>query len=311
MRIVVTGGAGYIGSHMTALLAEGGHDVVVVDDLSDGHRDAVSPRATLVVAKTSDPAMIDACRGADAVIHFAGRIQVGESVIEPRKYWYDNLVESLAALDAARAGNVGAFVFSSTAAVYGNPESTPIAEEHAARPINPYGETKLAFERALAGYGHAYGVRWAALRYFNAAGAFGGLRERHAPETHLIPLAIAAARGDGPPLRLFGVDWPTPDGTCIRDYVHVRDLARAHLSAIDHLRAGGESGAFNVGSGKGASVREVVDAVGRAMGKPVAVVESPRRAGDPAVLVASVEKAKRVLGWSPALGLADIVQSAI
>jgi UDP-glucose 4-epimerase len=309
VRVVVTGGAGYIGSHMTALLVERGHDVVVVDDLSGGHRDAVSPGATLVAEKTSSAAMSDACRGADAVIHFAGRIQVGESVVDPRKYWHQNLVESLAALDAAVAAKVGAFVFSSTAAVYGNPESTPIVEEHPTRPINPYGETKLAFEHALAGYGRAYGLRWSALRYFNAAGAFGGLRERHDPETHLIPLAIAAARR-GAPLRLFGTDWPTPDGTCIRDYVHVRDLALAHLAVVDHLRAGGEGGAFNVGSGRGASVREVIAAVERATGERVAVVDSPRREGDPAVLVASVEKARRVLGWSPSTDLAAIVASA-
>ena len=311
MRVVVTGGAGYIGSHMTALLLERGHEVVVVDDLSDGHRDAVAPAARFVHGKTSDPAMSEACTGADAVIHFAGKIQVGESVVEPRKYWQGNLVESLAALDAATRANVGAFVFSSTAAVYGNPDSTPIVEDHPTRPINPYGETKLAFEHALAGYGRAYGVRWAALRYFNAAGAFGGLRERHAPETHLIPLALAAAKGAGPPLRLFGTDWPTPDGTCIRDYVHVRDLALAHLAAIDHLRAGKESGAFNVGSGTGATVRQVLAAIERAMGKPVPAIDSPRRAGDPAVLVASVDKARRVLGWSPALGLDEIVRSAI
>ena len=310
MRIVVTGGAGYIGSHMTAMLAERGHEVVVVDDLSGGHRDAVAPTATLVVAKTSDPAMRDACRGAGAVMHFAGRIQVGESVLEPRKYWQDNLVESLAALDAARAAGVSTFVFSSTAAVYGDPEATPIVEEHPTRPINPYGETKLAFERALAGYGRAYGVRWAALRYFNAAGTFGGLRERHAPETHLVPLAIAAARGDGAPLRVFGNDWPTPDGTCVRDYVHVRDLALAHLAALEHLAAGGESGAFNVGSGRGATVREVLAAVERATGKRVRAIDAPRRDGDPAVLVASVEKAKRVLGWAPTLGLDEIVASA-
>jgi len=308
VKIVVTGGAGYIGSHMTALLAERGHEVVVVDDLSGGHRDAVAPGAKLVVAKTSDPAMADACRGADAVIHFAGRIQVGESVVEPKKYWHDNFVESLAALDAARAAKTPAFVFSSTAAVYGNPDTTPIAEEHPLRPINPYGETKLAFERALAGYGRAYGVRWAALRYFNAAGAFGGLRERHAPETHLIPLALAAVRG-GAPLRLFGADWPTPDGTCVRDYVHVRDLALAHLATVERLRAGVEIGAVNVGSGHGASVRDVIAAVERATKTRVPVVESPRREGDPAVLVASVEKAERVLDWSPANDLEAIVAS--
>lgn len=309
MRIVVTGGAGYIGSHTTALLVERGHEVVVVDNLSGGQRDAVVAAATLVVDKTSAPAMAEACRGAGAVIHFAGRIQVGESVGAPKKYWHDNFVESLAALDAAVAAKAPVFVFSSTAAVYGNPTSTPIAEDHPLRPINPYGETKLAFERALAGYARAYGVRAAALRYFNAAGAFGGLRERHDPETHLIPLALRAARG-GPPLRLFGDDWPTPDGTCLRDYVHVRDLALAHLAVVEHLDAGGEGGAFNVGSGRGASVREVVLAIERATKTRVPVEVAPRREGDPAVLVASIDKAKRVLGWSPAHDLDAIVASA-
>ena len=310
MRIVVTGGAGYIGSHTAALLVELGHDVIVVDDLSGGFADAVPKKATLVTAKVSAPEMRDACKGAGAVVHFAGRIQVGESVGDPRKYWRDNLVESLAALDAATGANVPAFVFSSTAAVYGPPRTTPIPEDHPTEPLNPYGETKLAFEHALAGYGRAYASRWAALRYFNAAGTFGGLRERHVPETHLIPLTIAATRG-GAPLKLFGSDWPTPDGTCIRDYVHVRDLATAHVAAIEHLAKGGESGVFNLGSGKGATVREVIAEVERATGKPVPIIASPRRAGDPAVLVASIEKARRVLGWAPTLGLAEIVASAI
>jgi UDP-glucose-4-epimerase GalE len=310
VRIVVTGGAGYIGSHTAALLCERGHDVVVVDDLSAGFRDAVAPGAKLVVAKVSAPEMRDACEGADAVVHFAGRIQVGESVIAPRKYWHENFVESLAALDAATDAKVGAFVFSSTAAVYGSPRTTPIPEEHPTVPINPYGATKLAFEGALGDYGRAYSVRWAALRYFNAAGTHGGLRERHDPETHLVPLAVAAAKG-GAPLRLFGSDWPTPDGTCIRDYVHVRDLAMAHVAAIEHLRGGGEPGVFNLGSGTGASVREVIAAVERATGRTVPLVESPRREGDPAVLVASIDKARRVLGWAPAIGLEEIVASAI
>jgi UDP-glucose 4-epimerase len=310
MRIVVTGGAGFIGSHTAALLCERGHDVVVVDDLSAGFRDAIAPDAKLVVAKVSAPEMRDACDGADAVIHFAGRIQVGESVVSPRKYWHENFVESLAALDAALDANVGAFVFSSTAAVYGSPRAVPIVEEHPTEPINPYGATKLAFERALADYGRAHSVRWAALRYFNAAGTHGGLRERHEPETHLVPLAVAASRG-GAPLRLFGSDWPTPDGTCIRDYVHVRDLAIAHVAAIDHLRASGDSGVYNLGSGSGASVREVLAAVERATGRAVAVIDSPRREGDPAVLVASIDKARSVLGWAPTLGLDEIVASAI
>lgn len=310
MRIVVTGGAGYIGSHTAAFLVELGHHVVVVDDLSGGFADAVPKGAALVTAKVSAPEMRDACKGADAVVHFAGRIQVGESVIDPRKYWHDNFVESLAALDAATNAKVPAFVFSSTAAVYGTPRSTPIPEDHPTEPINPYGETKLAFERALADYGRAYGLKWAALRYFNAAGTFGGLRERHAPETHLIPLTIAATTG-GPPLSLFGSDWPTPDGTCIRDYVHVRDLAAAHLAALEHLGKGGESGVLNLGSGKGATVREVIAEVERATGRSVPIIASPRREGDPAVLVASIDKARRVLGWAPTLGLAEIVASAI
>jgi len=310
VRVVVTGGAGYIGSHTAALLVELGHVVIVVDDLSGGFADAVPKGATLVTAKVSAPAMRDACEGADAVVHFAGRIQVGESVIDPKKYWHDNFVESLAALDAAMGAKVPAFVFSSTAAVYGTPRTTPIPEDHPTEPINPYGETKLAFEHALAGYGRAYGLKWAALRYFNAAGTFGGLRERHVPETHLIPLTIAATKG-GAPLKLFGSDWPTPDGTCIRDYVHVRDLAAAHVAALEHLGKGGESGVFNLGSGKGATVREVIAEVERATGRAVPIIASPRREGDPAVLVASIEKARRVLGWSPTLGLAEIVASAI
>ncbi len=312
MRVLVTGGAGYIGSHMTQLLLERGHDVVVIDDLSGGHRDAVLPGATFVQASVADAAAVaGAAAGVDAVVHFAGRIQVGESVTAPRKYFHDNLVASLELLDAVIDAGVRHFVFSSTAAVYGDPENTPIPESHPLRPVNPYGETKLAFERALASYGRAYGAAWAALRYFNAAGAHGGLRERHDPETHLIPLAIAAAKGSGPPLRVFGTDWPTPDGTCVRDYVHVRDLALAHLTVIEELRAGHEVGAVNLGTQHGSSVREVIAAVEAATGKKVPVVDGPRRAGDPAVLVASAERARSLLGWSAKASLQEIVASAI
>jgi len=315
MRILVTGGAGYIGSHMTQLLLERGHEAVVIDDLSGGHRDAVLPGATFVEASIADAkAVAGAVAGCDAVVHFAGRIQVGESVTAPRKYFRDNLVASLALLDAVLDAGVRTFVFSSTAAVYGDPESTPIVETHPTRPVNPYGETKLAFERALASYGRAYGLGWAALRYFNAAGTHGGLRERHDPETHLIPLAIAAAKGSGPPLRLFGTDWPTPDGTCIRDYVHVRDLALAHLAVIERMRSGGGGenvGSVNLGTGRGASVREVIAAVEAAVGQEVPVIDSPRRAGDPAVLVASADRAKSLLGWSAQASLYDIVRSAV
>lgn len=312
MRILVTGGAGYIGSHMTQLLLERGHDAVVIDDLSGGHRDAVPSGATFVQASIADANEVArAAAGADAVVHFAGRIQVGESVAAPRKYFRDNLVASLALLDAVLDAGVRTFVFSSTAAVYGDPERTPIVESHPLRPVNPYGETKLAFERALASYGRAYGVGWAALRYFNAAGAHGGLRERHDPESHLIPLAIAAATGSGPPLRVFGTDWPTADGTCVRDYVHVRDLVLAHLAVIERVRSGKDAGAINLGTGRGSSVREVIAAVEAATGKKVPVVDSPRRAGDPAVLVASAERARTLLGWSAKASLQQIVASAI
>ncbi len=309
MRIVVTGGAGFIGSHMTALLVERGHEAIVVDDLSSGHADAVAKGATLLTMKTSDPKMVDACKGADAIIHFAGLIQVGESVVDPKKYFAGNLIESLHALDAALDAKVPAFIFSSTAAVYGTPSHSPIDEDHPTRPINPYGETKLAFERALASYGRAYGLKWSALRYFNAAGSFGGLRERHDPESHLIPLALRAAKKLGPPLKLFGTDYATPDGTCIRDYVHVRDLALAHLAVLEHLRAGGASDAFNVGTGRGASVREVISTIEDVTGEKVPIAPSPRREGDPPALVAAVDKAARVLGWRATASLREIISS--
>lgn len=314
MTVLVTGGAGYIGAHMAHTLVAAGERVVIVDDLRLGHRESVPKGATLIEADVGDAnAMADVLRAhpADAVMHFASYIQVGESVKLPQKYYENNLGAGLRLLDACVAAKVPAFILSSTAAVYGEPIRTPIDEDHPTAPVNPYGATKLALEGALAAYGAAYGLRFAALRYFNAAGAAFGLRERHDPETHLIPLAIDAAMGTRPPLTVFGEDWPTPDGTCIRDYVHVLDLCDAHRRALDHVTGRGESGAFNLGSGDGASVRAVIDAVGRAAGKPVPYTVGPRRAGDPAVLVASSAKAQSVLGWKPTRGLEEIVADAV
>lgn len=301
MRVLVTGGCGYIGSHMTRVLVRAGHEVTVVDDLSSGHEDTVPAGATFEKLDVRDPkvAALAKARRVEAIFHFASRIQVGESMREPRLYFRDNLAAGLTLLDHALDAGVRAFVLSSTAAVYGDPVRTPIDEEHPTRPINPYGETKLALERALFAYERAYGLKFAALRYFNAAGAWPEekLGERHDPETHLLPIVIEAALGKRPPVTVFGSDYATPDGTCVRDYVHVRDLAEAHLAALVHLEAGGESGAFNLGTGQGCSVREVIAAVERVSGARVPVELGARREGDPPVLVAGVEKAARVLGW--------------
>jgi UDP-glucose 4-epimerase len=302
MRALVTGGAGFIGSHMVRTLLDAGHEVVVLDDLSTGHREAVAPEAKLVVGDVRDAAAAAAAlAGVDAVLHFAAKIEVGESVAAPRKYFQGNLVSSLALLEAVLDAGVGTFVLSSTAAVYGMPHEVPIDESHATVPVNPYGETKLAIERALDAYGKAYGLKWAALRYFNAAGAHpdAGLGERHDPESHLIPIVLQVAAGKRKALSIYGTSWPTPDGTCVRDYIHVRDLCDAHLRALEYLgrEGGGESGAFNLGTGRGHSVREVVDAVRRVTGREVPTVDAPVRAGDPAVLVAKVDRAAEVLGW--------------
>jgi UDP-glucose 4-epimerase len=302
VKALVTGGAGFIGSHMVRTLLDAGHEVVVLDDLSTGHRDAVAPEAKLVVGDVRDAGVAKtALAGVDAVLHFAAKIEVGESVAAPRKYFQGNLVSSLALLEAVLDAGVGTFVLSSTAAVYGMPDEVPIDESHRTVPVNPYGETKLAIERALDAYGKAYGLRWAALRYFNAAGAHpdAGLGERHDPESHLIPIVLQVAAGKRKALSIYGTSWPTPDGTCVRDYIHVRDLCDAHLRALEYLGrdGGGESGAFNLGTGRGHSVREVVDAVRRVTGREVPTVDAPVRAGDPAVLVAKVDRAAEVLGW--------------
>ncbi len=303
MNVCVTGGAGYIGSHMVRVLRRAGHGVVVVDDLSAGHADALPKDVPLVKADVRDREAVSRAlrdHAVEAVLHFASRIQVGESVVKPLLYWRDNLAAGIALFETALDANVKHFVLSSTAAVYGNPIRTPIDEEHPTVPVNPYGETKLGLERMLADCARAYGVKYAALRYFNASGADveAGIGERHDPETHLIPIVLEAALGKRPHVSVFGDDYATPDGTCVRDYIHVIDLAEAHLAALAHLVRGGESGAFNLGTGQGHSVRAVIDAARRVTRREIQVVQGPRRDGDPPFLVASAEKAARVLGWT-------------
>ncbi|HTL37426.1 MAG TPA: UDP-glucose 4-epimerase GalE [Kofleriaceae bacterium] len=302
MTVLVTGGAGFVGSHFARLAVESGRRVVVLDDFSGGTRPRLPDAVKIVEGDIADRALVTQLlrdHGITAVAHFAGKIQVGESVQKPALYFERNVIRSLALLDVIREHTPITFLFSSTAAVYGTPERTPIDEDSRLAPISPYGATKLAIEQALEAYGIAYGIRWAALRYFNAAGAHpdGTLRENHEPETHLIPLVIDAALGRRPPLTVFGDDYATADGTCIRDYVHVNDLARAHLAAIDALDAGRPVGIVNLASGRGFSVREVLDEAGRVLGTPVPHTMGPRRAGDPAILLASCSRAADVLGW--------------
>jgi UDP-glucose-4-epimerase GalE len=321
--VVVTGGAGYVGSHAVKALAEAGDDVVVFDDLSAGHAEAVDriarafPRRTvsLVQGTVLDRGALGrlfATTGASAVMHFAARLLVGESVREPMGYYRANVTGTMTVLEAMAEAGIRRFVFSSTAATFGEPQASPITEEHPQRPVNPYGETKLAIERALPHVAHATGLRWIVLRYFNAAGAdpAGLLGEDHHPEEHLIPLALAAVAG-GRPLTVFGEDYPTPDGTCIRDYVHVSDLASAHVAALRALEADAPSAAYNLGNGAGMSVRQVLQAIERVTGRPVPHHVGARRAGDPARLVASSERARSELGWAPQLDrLETIVETA-
>ncbi|HVZ85334.1 MAG TPA: UDP-glucose 4-epimerase GalE [Polyangia bacterium] len=303
MSILVVGGAGYIGSHTAKLLAETGRSPIVFDNLSSGHRWALR-WGTFVEGDLADPASIAAVfrqHRIEAIIQFAALIQVGESVREPRKYFRGNLVNTLNLLDAMVDAGVRDIVFSSTAAVYGDPTQVPIPEDHALAPVSPYGDTKLAVEQVLRRYGTAYGLRSAILRYFNAAGAdpAGQIGEAHPEESHLIPLAIDAALGRRPPLQVFGSDYPTPDGTAVRDYVHVVDLALAHRLALDHLAAGKGSFIANVGTGQGHSVRAVIAAVEQGAGRPVPHTFAPRRAGDAPVLVADPTRIRALLGWRP------------
>src|SRR5688572_3025038 len=302
-RVVVTGGAGYIGSHAVRALAEAGHAVAVLDDLSAGHAEAVPTGVPLVKARIHDHEAVQrllVAHRADAVMHFAAWLKVGESVQKPVEYYQNNVTGTLTVLAAMRDAGVKRFIFSSTCAVYGEPSTVPIVETLDKNPINSYGETKLIIERALPHLERAYGLTWMALRYFNAAGAHpdGTIGEDHEDEIHLIPLAIRAATG-GPPLRVFGQDYPTPDGTCLRDYIHVMDLADAHIRGLEALGRGAPSGAFNVGTGTPHSVREVIDVVSRVVGKPVGWEAAPRRPGDPAVLYASADRARNELGWRP------------
>ena len=299
--VLVTGGAGYIGSHACKALAEAGYRPVTYDNLSRGHRHAVR-WGPLVEGDVADrAAVVAALRSHDvsAVMHFAAFAYVGESGTDPALYYRNNVIGTLALLDAIRDAEVDRIVFSSTCATYGLPETTPIAETTPQRPVKPYGETKLAIERALHWYGEAYGLRSVALRYFNAAGCdrAGEIGEEHDPETHLIPLVLRAALGAGPPVSIFGTDYPTPDGTAIRDYIHVEDLASAHVRAVGYLGEGGASTALNLATGRGYSVREIIAAVAQAVEHPVPQRESPRRAGDPPVLIADPSLARAVLGW--------------
>jgi UDP-arabinose 4-epimerase len=302
VSVLIVGGAGFIGSQTAKHVAAAGLEPVVLDDLSSGHRWAVR-WGSFVEARLADRAALERALDEHAltsVIHFAGFIQVGESVRDPRKYFQNNVVATLGLLDALVARGIRDVVFSSSAAVYGAPVRVPLDEDHPIAPLSPYGDSKAFVERALRWYGEAYGLRWAALRYFNAAGAdpAGEVGEDHPAESHLIPLAIEAALG-GAPLSVFGTDYPTPDGTAIRDYVHVADLADAHVLALRHLGGGGASFAANVGTGVGHSVREVIASVERVAGRPVARREVARRAGDSPELVADPRRAQALLGWRP------------
>ncbi len=320
MRVLVTGGAGYVGSVISAELIGNGHQVTVLDDLSTGHRDAVAAGADFVEASIVDagPALAAAASAGspiDAVVHCAAKSLVAESVAEPELYWRNNVAGSLALLEALREHDVRRIVFSSTAATYGEPESVPISEDAPTRPTNPYGASKLAVDMMLTSYATAHGFSAVSLRYFNVAGALISaeqtIGERHATETHLIPIALQVAAGTREALQVFGTEYPTPDGTCIRDYIHVLDLADAHLRALDWTAThGSQHLVCNLGSGSGDSVRAVAETVREVTGAPTPVQESANRPGDPAVLIASHARAAEVLGWSPTRSLRDMVADA-
>lgn len=313
-QVLVVGGAGYIGSHMVKMLGRQGCSVTTLDDLSSGHRDAVLC-GDFVQGDMGDRAVLDAVlsQGFDAVMHFASFILVGESVQQPAMYYQNNVVNTLTLLDAMRAHGVNRFIFSSTAATFGEPQYSPIDERHPQQPINPYGRTKQMVEQVLADYEQAYGLSSVSLRYFNAAGADpeGQLGERHEPETHLIPLVLQAASGRRPNIGVFGRDYDTPDGTCVRDYIHIEDLCSAHWLALQSLMGGAGSQSYNLGNGQGFSVQEVIDTAQLVTGRSIAVVNGPRRAGDPARLVADSSLIREKLGWQPSYAdLATIVSHA-
>ena len=313
MKILVTGGAGYIGSVVTEELIKDGHDVVVYDSLYKGHRDAISPGAEFVQADLADTATLTSTlqsRSVEAVIHMAADSLVGESYQDPAKYYRNNVVNGLSLLEAMRQSSVKRLVFSSTAATYGEPEIQPITEDAANAPTNPYGETKLAFEHALRWHDEAFGMKFVSLRYFNAAGASERFGEDHDPESHLIPIALQAAAGKREAVEVYGNDYPTPDGTCVRDYIHVIDLARAHILALGIMDQG--SRIYNLGcGGEGYSVNQVLEMAREVSGKPIPARIGPRRAGDPAVLIAASDKIKQELGWKPELqDLRVIIETA-
>lgn len=314
--VIVTGGAGYVGSHSAKALADAGYNPVTVDNLGRGFREAVQ-WGPLEIGDTSDRAFLDHVIERwkpKAVIHFAAFSYVGESVTDPALYYRNNVMGTLTLLEALRDHGIRNLVFSSTCAVYGVPDAVPIVETEKRQPISPYGASKLMVEQILSDFGTAHGLRSVALRYFNAAGADPGgtIGENHDPETHLIPLAIDAALGHGPELKVFGDDYPTPDGTCIRDYIHVADLASAHVKALAYLEGGGESVALNLGTGTGLSVKQIIDAVAAGAGHPVPHTIGPRRPGDPPALYADPRKAKSLLGWEPQHSDVDtIVQTAV
>lgn len=315
MRVLVTGGAGYIGSVVTAELLGAGHQVTVLDDLSTGHADAVPKGADFVQTPITEAEGVFAAGQFEAVLHFAAKSLVAESVAKPELYWQNNVVGSFALLESMRRHDVGKIVFSSTAATYGEPETTPILESSPTRPTNPYGAGKLAIDEMLTSYAGAHGFAAVSLRYFNVAGARitpeTVLGERHATETHLIPIALQVAAGVRPQLQVNGVHYPTPDGSCVRDYIHVLDLADAHLRAVEWTREHSEGHLIcNLGSGGGSSVREVIESVRRVTGKPTPAVDAPNRPGDPAVLIASNAKAAAELGWRPTRGLDEMVTDA-
>ncbi|MFF3730272.1 UDP-glucose 4-epimerase GalE [Streptomyces sp. NPDC002476] len=308
-KYLVTGGAGYVGSVVAQHLLEAGHAVTVLDDLSTGFREGVPEGAEFIEGRIQDAAKwLDPSY--DGVLHFAAFSQVGESVTNPEKYWVNNVGGSVALLAAMRDAGVRALVFSSTAATYGEPATTPVTESDATAPANPYGATKLAVDHMISGEAAAHGLAAVSLRYFNVAGAYGGCGERHSPETHLIPLVLQVALGQRESIAVYGDDYPTPDGTCVRDYIHVADLAEAHLLALDAATPG-EHLICNLGNGNGFSVREVIETVREVTGHPVPETAGPRRAGDPAVLVASATTARERLGWTPSRAdLAGIVADA-
>jgi UDP-glucose 4-epimerase len=304
--ILVTGGAGYIGAHAVKALEDRGFQVIILDNLVYGHRELVEAnlKAKLVVGDISDRSFLEqlfSTTKIDAVMHFAAFAYVGESVTDPAKYYQNNVVGTLTLLDAMRKHGVTNFVFSSTCATYGNPQSIPIAEDHPQHPINPYGAGKFAIERVLQDYDPAYGMKSVIFRYFNAAGADpdGLFGEDHNPETHLIPLVLQTAAGKRASVSIFGTDYDTPDGTCIRDYIHVADLAQAHVLGLEYLLEHQISQIFNLGNGSGFSVRQVIDTAQEITGKEISIEECPRRVGDPAILIGSSTKARQILGWNP------------